>query len=121
MKKVIATSVLALATAVSFGAATVVSTGSTITNTNCTYIPASNTTGVKLTTSANVAAAYECTSTGVVTGAAHTQGKKNAYVSTSAGGSQTQATLSANPSATTTDITTLMTGGVWSGLVAALT
>ena len=116
MKKLIAISALAFFAAPAFSA-NVVSTGASIVNGTCAYIPSTNTTGVKLTTSANVAAAYECTSTGVVTGAAHTQGKKKGFINSSAGGTQKEATLSANPGAPSDDITTLMTGGEWTTAV----
>lgn len=120
MKKIIATAALVLVAGVAFSTPATVSSGGTITNTDCTYIPASNSAGVKLATSANVAAAYECTSTGVVTGAAHTQGKKNGYLSTSAGGSQQQITLSANPTSVT-DTSGMTSNSAWSTLVGQLT
>lgn len=79
----------------------------TATSATCAYI-ASATTSIKLTTSQNVAAAYQCSSTGAVTGAAHMQGKKHGYVTTSGGGGQQEVTLNANP--TTVSDTTALTG-----------
>lgn len=115
MKKTILSVSLALIAGSAFAAPTAVTAADATTgilNAACAYIPASNTAGVKLTTSANVAAAYECTSTAVVTGAAHTQGKKHGYINSSAGGTQIEVQLTANP-ASTTDVGGFNSAAEW--------
>ena len=116
MKKTILAASLALIASTSFGAAVNVVTGAAVLNATCAYIPGTNTAGVKLVTSANVAAAYECTSTNVATGAAHTQGKKHGYISSSAGGTQVEVALTANP-ADVTAITGFTGGAEWTTAV----
>lgn len=98
MKKIVTFASLALLAGSSFAATAVTAAHGTtgITNAECTYI-STTAAAVKLNKSAGVAAAFSCNSTSAASGAAHTQGKKKAFVNTSAGGAATEVNLTANP------------------------
>lgn len=119
MKKSVAFLSLVSLAGIAFATSHAVGTTGTATadNSTCAYISGSNTVTVKA--SQNVAAVYECSSTGVVTGAAHTQGKKHAYISSSSGGGQTEVGLSANPSDAGT-VTGITGATEWSTAVTAI-